>query len=462
LLPSIGHIAVLGAGPAGLAVGYYAKKSGIRVTIYEASGRVGGNCATVNCGAFRFDLGAHRFHGKDPEITREVRALLGEDLRRIDLPSAIYHRGRMIAFPPTVAGLAKALGWRNLANALWEVLGQRLRRGTNGASFESFAVQAYGRTIAELFLLNYSQKLWGLSCDRLAPEVTGERLRGLKLKAFLTSALFAGSTDTDHYEGPFYYPKQGFGEIAEHLARACGEENISLNSPVTKLFHDNSRIRGLELAGGRRAEVDRVVSTLPLPMLLRILDPAPPREILQLASGLGYRGLLLVALMLERDSVTRAATVYFPDSEFPFTRIYEPRNRSAAMAPAGKTSVVAEIPCQEGDEWWKKDETELVKITSSHLSRVSLIREEETLASAVFRLRHAYPVLDSRYREKVSTLGGYLDRFHNLKITGRSGTFSYTWTHDMIRFGREIVRAYCAEPTSAYHAGPGTARRDTR
>ncbi len=284
LLPDIGHISVLGAGPAGLAVGYYAKKSGIPFTIYEGSGRVGGNCATVHCGAFRFDLGAHRFHGKDPETTREVRALLGEDLTRIDLPSAIYHRGRMIPFPPTVAGLAKGLGWRHLANALWEVLGQRLRRGKNGASFESFAVQAYGRTIAELFLLNYSLKLWGLSGDRLAPEVTGERLKGLKLKAFVSSALFGGA-DTDHYEGAFYYPKQGFGEIAERLARACGKENISLNSPVTKVFHDNSRIRGLEIARSRRAEADKVVSTLPLPILLRILDPAPPPCISRMESS---------------------------------------------------------------------------------------------------------------------------------------------------------------------------------
>ncbi len=78
-----------------------------------------------------------------------------------------------------------------------------------------------------------------------------------------------------------------------------------------------------------------------------------------------------------------------------------------------------------------------------------------------FRLRHAYPVLDSCYREKVSRLRAYLDRFDNLKISGRSGTFSYTWTHDMIRFGREIVRAYCAERTSGYHAEPGTARGST-
>ena len=31
---------------------------------------VGGNCRTFTCGDFKFDSGAHRFHDKDPDITR--------------------------------------------------------------------------------------------------------------------------------------------------------------------------------------------------------------------------------------------------------------------------------------------------------------------------------------------------------------------------------------------------------
>ena len=52
------HITVLGGGPAGLSIGYYAKKKGIPFTIYEASDCIGGNSTTLRHGDFLYDSGA--------------------------------------------------------------------------------------------------------------------------------------------------------------------------------------------------------------------------------------------------------------------------------------------------------------------------------------------------------------------------------------------------------------------
>jgi len=73
------NFTILGAGPAGLGVGYFAKKNGLSFTIYEGSDRVGGNCITLRHGDFLFDSGAHRLHNKDPEITQEIQTLHGND-----------------------------------------------------------------------------------------------------------------------------------------------------------------------------------------------------------------------------------------------------------------------------------------------------------------------------------------------------------------------------------------------
>ena len=40
---------------------------------------------------------------------------------------------------------------------------------------------------------------------------------------------------------------------------------------------------------------------------------------------------------------------------------------------------------------------------------------------------------------KVAAIHSYLDRFENLRLTGRSGRFVYGWIHDMMRFGLETV-----------------------
>ncbi|WP_397385230.1 NAD(P)-binding protein, partial [Prosthecobacter sp.] len=51
---------ILGGGPAGLAVGHFARKAGLEFQLLEASSRFGGNATTFVENGFRFDSGAHR------------------------------------------------------------------------------------------------------------------------------------------------------------------------------------------------------------------------------------------------------------------------------------------------------------------------------------------------------------------------------------------------------------------
>jgi len=53
-------VAVLGAGPAGLACAWELASRGARVVVLEASQRVGGLAATTERDGFRFDQGGHR------------------------------------------------------------------------------------------------------------------------------------------------------------------------------------------------------------------------------------------------------------------------------------------------------------------------------------------------------------------------------------------------------------------
>ena len=81
------QLTILGAGITGLAVGSYARRHGVPATIFEAQPRPGGLSVTFEHEGFLFDSGAHRFHDKDPSITRDVRGLLGDDLRVVIGPA---------------------------------------------------------------------------------------------------------------------------------------------------------------------------------------------------------------------------------------------------------------------------------------------------------------------------------------------------------------------------------------
>ncbi|UCD83821.1 MAG: FAD-dependent oxidoreductase [Deltaproteobacteria bacterium] len=436
------HITILGGGMAGLSVGYYAKKNGLPFTIYEANNRIGGNCITLKHGDFLFDSGAHRLHDRAPEVMKELKELLGADLNRIDIPSYIFHQRKLIDFPLSPLNLLRRLGLYTFTKAAFEVILSRLGAKRSNRNFESFALNTYGKTIADLFLLNYSEKLWGAPCNQLSSDIAGTRMRGLNLKTFLTEAIFGHKAKTEHLDGSFYYPKFGIGTISDKLAEFCGKENIIRDAKITKILHNNNRIQAVEINGNDKVDTDEVVSTLPLDYFFQVMEPKLPDEILSIAKGLRYRNMILVTFFLDRESVMEAATIYITDPDFFITRIYEPKNRSRHMSPPGQTSLVAEIPCQEENRLWNLDHDELIRLTCSQLTQTGWIEEGEIIGASVSRLHNAYPILEVGYANKVQKINAFLKVFSNLKLSGRNGRFVYAWIHDMMRFGKEINEEY--------------------
>ncbi len=444
---------VLGGGPAGLAVGWYARRAGIPCVVFEAGPRVGGNCVTFEVDGFRFDSGAHRFHDKDPQVTADVRALMGEELQLIEVPSYIWSEGALVHFPLSPLNLMRRMGVLRFAQAAAQVIAGRVARRTEPGNFEEFALAIYGRIVAERFLLNYSSKLWGLPCDRLSPDVAGRRLSGLGLKTFLIEAWGGVRVQDRHLDGRFLYPRDGYGRIVERLAEECGEGVVQPNSRVTGIGHEGDRITWVEIAGRGRVDVDEVVSTLPLDSFLRFMTPAVEPSVLAMVGGMNYRNVVLAAFFLKRSAINGAGTVYFPSDEFPFTRIYEPRNRSRAMSPPGYTSLVAEVPCDSSDGAWTDSDRAVLDLVQPHLERIGWIRPGDIVGTAVRRLSHAYPVLEKGYAGRVKEVHGWLSRFKNLRFSGRSGKFRYSWLHEMLRFGRDIVSEAATDRAGGRVAG---------
>jgi protoporphyrinogen oxidase len=438
------HVAILGGGPAGLATGYYARKHNIPFTVFEASDHTGGNCITFTHDEFRFDSGAHRFHDKIPGVTADMKALLGHDFQKIDAPSSIYFKGRFIDFPLSPLNLLKRLGVPTFCRAGIKLLAARLSRTGKNGSFQNFAVRTYGRSIAEFFLLGYSEKLWGLPSAMLSPKIAGSRMKGLDLKAFIIEALQGQKAKTEHLDGAFYYPSLGIGTVSEKLAEVCGEDNIRTNARITGVIHDGNRIRSVEVNGSEEIATEFVVSTLPLDRFLNMMRPAPDDETLELSNSLRYRSILLVAFFLDKGKVSDNASIYFPDREVPFTRIHEPKNRSLKMSPPGKTSLIVEIPCQQNDGTWEMSDEQLVFLVKSRLIQAGLIQEREIIGFATRRMPYAYPVLERDFEEKIRTINTFLNRFENLRFSGRNGRYVYGHVHDMMDMGREIVREYLA------------------
>lgn len=429
---------IIGAGPAGLAAGYYAKQNGDNFTIYEANETVGGNCRTIEHNGFRFDTGAHRFHDKDGEATQLVKSLLGDELLSVKAPSSIYFKGKKVDFPLSPLNVLSTLSVPDIFKAGYDYLAARFS-SNNDDSFEATAIANYGKTIANYFLLNYSEKLWGVSCSNLLSETSGNRLNGLNINTFLKEIFKGKNAKTEHLDGAFYYPKNGYGSITNALANACGSANIKLGEKVTRIFHSEGRISSLEINEETKVEVDKVLSSMPISTLLSVMQPQPPEEVLQAANSLRFRNLVLLVFLLDKPGISEDATTYYPEAKYPFTRIYEPRNRSALMAPEGKTSLVVEVPCWHDDDVWTGDGQQVIKSIQSHLLELRLFTSEQVIQAFQMKLPNAYPVLQKGVEDNLEVINNYLAGFNNLTMLGRNGLFAYTHLHDMIRNGRQVI-----------------------
>lgn len=416
----------------------------------EAANEPGGYARTFAHGPFRYDAGAHRFHDKDAEITHDMLELMGDEMLKVHAPSQICWRGRFLDFPLAPGNLVRRIGLGTLVRAGIDLARARLQGTTSeNEDFAQNAYRRYGKTIADAFLIGYSEKLWGVPAVKLAPDVSGGRLKGLSARTVLYELLRGKETKTEHLDGSFYYPRGGYGKIADRLAEEIGNENILTSRKITKLKHDRKQIVTVELANGERFTPERIVNTLAPAVTLKLLDPAPPHDLIAKAEKLKFRDLILVALMLNRPRVTNNASIYFPSLNLPFTRLYEPKNRSIELAPPRQTCVVVEIPCYSSDDSWNMSDEQLTESVANKLAELNLISRSELMESRVHRLRAAYPVLEMGREVVVNELRDFLGRFVNLYTVGRAGRFEYTHVHDLLRQGKELAKLLSVETEAA-------------
>jgi len=441
---------VFGGGLTGLSAGYALSRSGMSPTVFEAAHVVGGLSRTMISGDFRYDIGGHRFFTKNEEIASFVSGLMGDELVRVERTSKILLRDRFFDYPlrpsNAVFGLGPLMVLRIIADYALERFKRLLGFGRSDmVSLEDWVVSNFGRTMFELYFKEYSEKVWGMDCKRISSSWVAKRIHGLSLGRAVKSAIFRFSgRNIPTLAQSFDYPALGIGRLPERF-----EEEISKGGRVIKdarlswLAHDGNRITGAGLAvEGREVSVkgSHYISTVPLTALVDCMSPSPPEHVLKAASGLGYRDLVLVAVAVDRENVTGESWVYIPEKKYPFGRLHEPRNWSPAMAPKGKTLVVAEYFCFEGDHIWNTDDEALGKITVDGLEELGFIKCSEALWSVVLRVPGAYPLFDVGYEERVKVIMDYLDRFENLSIAGRAGAFAYLNMDHAIEAGFRVAK----------------------
>src|SRR5439155_3928292 len=101
---------VMGAGPGGLAAGYWLAKHGVPVTVLERADVVGGLARTIERDGFRFDIGGHRWFSKVDEVNDFYKEVIADETIWVKRISRIYFDGKYIDYPLAIGNALSAIG----------------------------------------------------------------------------------------------------------------------------------------------------------------------------------------------------------------------------------------------------------------------------------------------------------------------------------------------------------------
>jgi protoporphyrinogen oxidase len=481
------HAIIIGAGPGGLTAAYeLLTRAGITPIILEKSDCVGGICRTVSYKGNRMDIGGHRFFSKSDRVMEWWLRMLplersaggpaairyhglerdvslsasGPDPAAADRvmllrprKSRIYYLRRFFEYPisltrDTLLKLGLFRTFRIAASYFRSALFPLKQEDT----LEQFLINRFGRELYRRFFQSYTEKVWGVPCDRISAQWGAQRIKGLSVWSVLTHALRQAFRSGSHDIGQkgtetslieqFLYPKFGPGQMWEEAARRVREMGgeIHIGWRVNRILTEGWRVKAvqaIEFATGRERafEGDYFFSTAPVQEIMRAFDVAPPGNVLEVSDGLVYRdfitvGLLVRSLRISDDTpqgkrLIRDNWIYIHEPDVQVGRLQIFNNWSPFLvADPANVWLGLEYFCNQSDEIWKFSDTRMAAFAVEELSKIGIIDAAEVLDSTVLRMEKTYPAYFGTY-DRFGEIREYVDRYANLFLVGRNGMHRY-------------------------------------
>lgn len=433
---------IIGAGPAGLSCAVELSKAGKDFIIVEKSSSVGGLSKTYKfieedglC--FYTDNGPHRFFSKNNDLYSFISELLGDDWIRVSRYTRQFIDGKFYDYPVNLPQALKNIGFvgdiNMLIDYLWAKIVYKIFR-KKIQTFKDYAIANFGKSLAYFNIINYTEKIWGISADKIHAEWALQRIKGLNVTSVVLNylkKLFSKNGDSPKsLIDEFFYPSRGTGLIYNTIAEKLNKMGylVVLDTYPTRIQHENNQITKVVLRNKTEeivVECNNLVESIPITEFVTLLEPEIPKEVKQSILNLKHRSQVYLFITLNKDTITKDQWIYFPSKKNKIARISEMKNFSKMMSPKHKTSLFVEFFCFKDDEIWNKSKDELFEIALKELSSIGLFDKTDVRSYYHIKMENVYPVYDLNYQTHLSTVKQCLNGFNNLYYIGRPGRFRY-------------------------------------
>ena len=390
------RVVVVGAGATGLSAAYLLARAGADVTVLEASSQPGGLLATIDIGSERrLECFYHHFFTHDAEIHWLLEQLgLSRHLRFHGTKMGVFREGRIFPFD----------GAKDLLKFTPIPFGSRIRFGL------SSLLLAYRKGYSdceEVAALPWFEKNCGLHATNAiwrplleskfgeaAPQVPLAWMAG-RLRQRLRSRRVS-SEQLGYLDGSLQRLVDGLVAALEDLG-----VKIHLGTPAERLAIDGQRkvVTGVE-AGGQLHLADRVLATVPTPVLARLVEPHDA-DYASALNRIEYLGAICTVLSL-KEPLSDVYWTNVTDRGYDFGGVIEHTNFIPASEYAGQHLVYLSRYLFANNPLWSMAEDEFLHRQLDQLKRM-YGRDLRPLVNRhwIFRGRCAAPVPDTGFHGRI-------------------------------------------------------------
>jgi protoporphyrinogen oxidase len=377
------RVAVLGAGPMGLAVAYQLAQDGHRPVVFEADDRVGGMTASFDFGGLRIERYYH-FHCTSDHAFLQVLDELGlaTKMRWVETRMGYWYQDRLQPWGNPIAllkfrglGLLPKLRYGLHALACtrrkdWRPLDHVEATGWIKRWVGKEAYEVLWRKLFELKFYDYS---YGLSAAWI-----WSRIRRI------------GRSRSDLFHEKLGYLEGGSSTLLDAMKAAIEARGgeIRLKSPVVKVAIEQGRVTGVETRSGFEP-FDTVVSTVPLPYVPRMIPDLPPAILAQYAAVKNIAVVCVIAKL--RRPVTENFWLNTNDPEMDIPGLVEYTN----LRPLAEHVVYVPFYMPgEHPKYGEPDQVFLDKVRR-YLKKINpRLTDADFIELRASRYRHAQPICE--------------------------------------------------------------------
>jgi len=438
------NIVILGTGMAGFGASHRLREEGITPTMYDKNSYYGGHTMSFRYDSgFVFDVGPHISFTKDERIQELFADSVGQLYETIQINLNNYWHGYWPQHPVQLHlhGLPENV----VVKVISDFAEEQHKPEHPITNYGDWLVSSFGATFAELFPKQYTRKYHLTTADNMSIDWLGPRIYRPTLEEVLHGALSASSPNI-HYITHFRYPKQG--GFVSYLNSFVPLGNIKLGH---ELISVDPHLKQLVFSNGVRANYDTLISSLPLPELIRMIKGVP-RDVIDASRRLACSSCVLMNIGIDREDISDAHMSYFYDEDICFTRLGFPHMLSANNAPKGMGSIQAEVYFSDKYKPFTGHPDDWIQPVINDLLRCNVLHESDQIVfKRAMYLRYANIIFDLDRTTALEKVHGYLDEI-GISYCGRYGDWGYMWTDESFKSGEAAADAVLSRsPASHTH-----------